>query len=139
MSGYPFDSARQLQMRKQFEKAEKLGRDMLRDPEGTKIQARIDGVMKRQQKHIERHKPTWIACENRKLVSEHREKLRPTLTPKYILQTETSPAALAHQAFKNVEMRIENKLQKTQAIAERMKIKYAMTIAQRSPKTRMDI
>lgn len=120
MSKYPFDSARQLQIRKQFEKAERLGRELAPGSELERLQARVERIRKQQQQHFERLKPVWIARETNELLQKHKGQLQPSLSPKYVLQTETSPAALAKRAYRNVEERIQTRIEKTESISARM-------------------
>ena len=71
--------------------------------------------------HFAKHSPTWISKENAKLVAEHKGSLKPSLTPKWIVQTETSPAALAQKAFAEVEHRVSQRMEKINQIANRMR------------------
>ena len=98
MKDDPFESARLKRMRAAFEKAIKQGSEhAISDPHRRQMEERIANVKAKVQAHVERHSPSWIGRENQKLVQEHKGKLKPSLSPKWILQTETSPAALAQQ------------------------------------------
>lgn len=119
---YPFESAQQIRMRAVFEKAARQG--YYHDAENVdlrKFEERLDRVQTKMKSHLERHTPKWVGREMTKLFQEHRGKLRPVLSPKGILQTETSPAALAQKAMNNVDMRNSAKIRKLNQIADRMR------------------
>lgn len=121
---YPFESAQQIRMRAVFEKAARQG--YYHDAENVdlrKFEERLDRVQTKMKSHLERHTPRWIGIEARRLFQEHRGKLKPTLSPKGILRTETSPAALARKAMNNVEMRNSAKIRKLNQIAIHMRQK----------------
>ena len=137
MKDDPFESARMLRMRAAFEKAVKQGSEhAISDPLRRRMEERIANVRARVQVHVERHTPSWIGRENQKLVQEHKGKLKPSLSPKWILQTETSPAALAQQAYRNVEARIEQRLNKLDQIVNRMRQKMDDHDPDGSPRNR---
>lgn len=124
MAKDPFENAYQLRMRAVFDRAIQDGaHHAIADPNLRKLEERIEQLSEKAVKHFARHKPSWIAKENSKLVAEHKGKLKPSLTPKWIVQTETSPAALAKRAFSNVEQRIEKRLERIELIANRLRNK----------------
>ena len=119
---YPFESAQQLRMRKAFEIAAK-------DPdpsrsigiEAEKIEQRIKKVRDKLDAHLDRQKPIWVGREAVKLFERHKGQLKPSLSPKMIPQTETSPAALAQQAHRNVQLRCEKRVERLESVIQRLR------------------
>ena len=108
-----FPSARQMQMRAVFERLSRDGfPSSAANPDLAKFEERVQRLRTKMADHLDRHRPGWWAQENQKLVLRHKGQLRPTLTPKGILQTETSPAALAKKAYENVEMRCRQRIER---------------------------
>ncbi|RCS21694.1 hypothetical protein DUT91_22170 [Phyllobacterium salinisoli] len=70
-----------------------------------------------------RHAPTWRQKELNQLLVKYRGQLEPKLTPKYVLSTETSPAALSRQAWTNVEQRIQQRQKRLLEISSRMQLR----------------
>lgn len=137
MAKYPFESAQQIRMREVFDKAIRDGaHHTIADPVRRKLEERIEHVKAKAAIHFARHSPTWISKENSRLVGEHKGKLKPSLTPKWVVQTETSPAALAQRAFTNVEHRIEKRLEKIEQIANRLRNEIGPDDPHGSPKNR---
>ena len=117
----PFESARLLRMRAAFDKAVQEGvRSENRNSVRGRLEERIERVTARAEAHVKKHLPIWVARENQKLVQKHRGQLKPSLSPKWVLQTETSPAALAQRAYQNVEQRIKARLKKIEQIGNHL-------------------
>lgn len=122
MAKYPFESAQQIRMLETFDKAIRDGaHHAIADPNKRKLEERIERITQKATEHFSKHSPSWVSKENAKLVAEHKGHLKPTLTPRWIVQTETSPAALAQKAFANVEHRVAQRMEKINQIANRMR------------------
>ena len=140
MARDPFESAHQMKMRAVFDKAIRDGaHHAITDPNRRKLEERIERVTERASAHFARQSPTWISKENAKLVAEHKGKLKPSLSPKWIVQTETSPAALAQRAFANVEQRISKRVDTLNQIANRMRDRINPDDPNGSPQNRNGI
>jgi len=126
MSDYPFDPAQQLRMQELFKKnAGEKYREKSDSPELQKFEERFERVKAKMIHHLERHSSLWIGREIKALFMKHKGQLKPTLSPKGILQTETSPAALARKAWQNVEARKTRRISKLNEISNRMKMKIS--------------
>lgn len=137
MRDNPFESAAQLRMRAAFEKAVREKSYLAaNDPHRRKLEARIDKTIEKARAHLARHSPAWVAKENARLVQKHKGQLKPQLSPKWVLRTETSPAAIARQAFRNVDERNAARLRKIDAIATRMRARLENGLENNSPRNR---
>ncbi|MEM9670883.1 MAG: hypothetical protein AAF950_18420 [Pseudomonadota bacterium] len=126
MSDYPFDTAQQLRMRELFEKnAGEEYREASDSPKLQKFEERFEGVKAKMIDHLERQSSLWIGRETRDLLLKHKGQLKPTLSPKGILQTETSPAAIARKAWQNVEARKLRRISKLNEIGNRVRMKIS--------------
>lgn len=121
----PFDSARQLRMRQLFGSLSESRNPHSPLSEQGKLHRRVEDVQKRQQAHFERHAPTWRQRELNQLLVKNRGQLEPKLTPKYVLSTESSPAALSRQAWTNVDQRMQQREKRLLEISSRMQLKAA--------------
>ena len=119
MSDELFDSAKQLRMRERFASLTKQPSISPLSEQG-KLHDRLDKLRSKQAAHFERHSPIWLQKELSKLILKHKGQLQPTLSPRYVLQTETSPAALAKRAMNNVEIRKQARMDRVEKIGARM-------------------
>lgn len=89
--------------------------------EHQKIDERVERIRSHAEAHIEKHRGVWVSKETTKLIERHKGQLRPTISPRGVLQTETSPGALAKRAYENVSMRCEQRMARIDNIGEDMK------------------
>lgn len=121
----PFESAHQKKMQAIFEKARERSELTPGNRQQNALDDRLQRVKAKLADHTSRHRPAWVARENSKLVALNKGKLKPSLSPKGILQTETSPAAIAQRAYQNVDHRIAKRMEKLEAIANRARNRLA--------------
>jgi hypothetical protein len=93
-----------------------------------KLDERVENIRTRAEEHFNKHKGDWIAKEAKRLFERHKGQLRPTISPKGVLQTETTPSALAQRAYDNVTMRYEQRITRIQEAGESLKKKLRNTI-----------
>lgn len=137
MTDDPFDSARQKRMRAAFDKAVKDGAyHSIADPQLSALEERLERVSEKLQNHLNKHKKMWIGREYGRLVEKHKGRLKPTLSPKWIVQTETSPAALLRQAYMIVENHNSMRLAKLNQIADRLRTRLGPDDPDGSPPNR---
>ena len=119
------------------------GREGYREDTGNPVlnqfDERVEKVKAKLSTHLERHSPVWIGRETFKLIEENIGKLQPKLTPKWIVQTETSPSALAQKAYANVEHRNLQRIEKLNQITNRMRQQIKPDDPDGSPKNRNKI
>ena len=122
MSKDSFESARLLRMRERFMQGMREGAyEGVSAKEHQKIDERVERIRSRAEAHIEKHRGDWVSKETTKLIERHKGQLRPTISPRRVLQTETSPGALAKRAYENVTMRCEQRMTRIDNIGESMK------------------
>ena len=122
MSKDPFESARLLRMRERFMQGMREGAyEGVSAKEHQKIDERVERIRSRAEDHFEKHRGDWVSKETKKLIERHKGQLRPTISPRGVLQTETSPGALAKRAYENVTMRCEQRMTRIENIGEVMK------------------
>ena len=122
MTKDPFESTRLLRMRERFMQGMREGAyEGVSAKEHQKIDERVERIRSHAVAHIEKHKGDWVSKETTKLIERHKGQLRPTISPRRVLQTETSPGALAKRAYENVSMRCEQRMARIDNIGEGMK------------------
>jgi len=136
-----FKSAKLMKMRDKFREAASPQPSNTDNGQHSLRNDKIENTRANLVEHLERHKPAWYGRETAKVLQEQKGKLKPTLTPKWIVDTQTSPGTLARQALHNVDQRCEQRLNRFEEIAlrarERMQQSAKINVDQQ-PRNRME-